>query len=255
MLLVRLDAIFQWNPKMNTKDIRQNRPTQASSFNELEQFAHLVSHDLKSPLRNIGSYAQLLKRRYYNHLDSDANDFLDYIVSNAKVMTDILTDLLELSTIDDDNEVRTVTNFNDLFERVKLDLKATIHQNDAIIECDTPLPTLRVQCNSISLLMHHLIENSVKFRNGMAPHILISAQPLDNLATWQFSVKDNGVGLDESYHEKAFQPFQRLTNRERPGSGMGLAICRKVVRLHGGDIWYNRNHNDDGTTFHFTIPQ
>ena len=103
--------------------------------------------------------------------------------------------------------------------------------------------------------MHHLIENSVKFRNGMAPHILISAQPLDNLATWQFSVKDNGVGLDESYHEKAFQPFQRLTNRERPGSGMGLAICRKVVRLHGGDIWYNRNHNDDGTTFHFTIPQ
>lgn len=220
-------------------------------LNEFEQFAHIVSHDLKSPLRNIGSYAQLLKRRYQDCLDADANVFLDYIVKNAEVMTDFLTDMLELSAIAQDTD-RQTTDLNQVVEKIRLDLQSTISENDAEIEVGE-LPTLAVYAN-IQQLLHNLVDNSLKYRNGQSPRIKINAQPIDNQGVWQISVADNGVGLDEMYHEKVFHPFQRIDHRDRPGSGMGLAICRKVVHLHGGHIWYNKN-TEGGTTFHFTIPQ
>ncbi len=225
--------------------------TLSPKLNEFEQFAHIVSHDLKSPLRNIGSYAQLLKRRYQDKLDADANVFLDYIVKNAEVMTDFLTDMLELSAIAH-HTIRQPLDFNKIVEKIMLDLEVDILTNDAKIEA-AELPTLAVYAN-VQQLLHNLIDNGLKYRNGKAPHIKISAQPIENQGTWQISVADNGVGLDEMYHEKVFHPFQRIDHRDRPGSGMGLAICRKVVHLHGGHIWYNRN-TEGGTTFHFTIPQ
>jgi light-regulated signal transduction histidine kinase (bacteriophytochrome) len=225
--------------------------TLSPKLNEFEQFAHIVSHDLKSPLRNIGSYAQLLKRRYQDKLDADANVFLDYIVKNAEVMTDFLSDMLELSAIAH-NTIRQPLDFNKIVEQIRLDLEADILTNNAKIEVDE-LPTLAVYAN-VQQLLHNLIDNSLKYRNGQAPRIKIAAQLVDNQGSWQISVADNGVGLDEMYHEKVFHPFQRIDHRDRPGSGMGLAICRKVVHLHGGHIWYNRN-TEGGTTFHFTIPQ
>jgi two-component system, chemotaxis family, sensor kinase Cph1 len=220
-------------------------------LNEYEQFAHIVSHDLKSPLRNMGSYAQLLKRRYQDSLDEEAHEFLDYIVQNAEIMNDFLTDMLELSAIARD-VVREPTDLNEVIERVRTDLESTIFKTNAEIEVGK-MPTLAVYPN-VQKLLHHLVDNGLKYRNGRAPHIKIAAQLLENQHLWQFSVKDNGVGLDEMYHEKAFLPFQRIEHRDRPGSGMGLAICRKVVNLHGGRIWYNRN-TEGGTTFHFTIAQ
>jgi light-regulated signal transduction histidine kinase (bacteriophytochrome) len=218
---------------------------------EFEQFAHIVSHDLKSPLRNIGSYAQLLKRRYQSSFDDDANEFLDYIVRNAELMTDFLTDMLELSAIVRDSD-REAIDLNHVMDKIKIDLQAVIAENQAEIEV-TDMPTLALYPNVQSLL-HHLVDNSLKYRNGQAPRIKIAAQSIDKGEIWQFSVADNGVGLNEIYHDKVFQPFQRIDHRDRPGSGMGLAICRKVVHLHGGRIWYNRN-TEGGTTFHFTIPQ
>ncbi len=220
-------------------------------FSEYEQFAHIVSHDLKSPLRNIGSYAQLLKRRYEHSLDTDAHEFLDYIVNNAELMNVFLTDMLELSSIVRDNDRQTV-DLNQVVNRVRTDLQFSIFKNEAEIEVGE-MPTLAVYPN-VQQLLHHLVDNGLKYRNGRAPRIKIAAQPIDNEHIWQFSVADNGVGLDEVYHEKVFLPFQRIEHRDRPGSGMGLAICRKVVQLHGGRIWYNRN-TEGGTTFHFTIPQ
>lgn len=220
-------------------------------LNEYEQFAHIVSHDLKSPLRNIGSYAQLLKRRYQSSLDDDAHEFLDYIVKNAELMNVFLTDMLELSSIVRDNDRETL-DLNQVMNRVRSDLQFAIFKNEAEIEVGE-MPTLAVYPN-VQQLLHHLVDNGLKYRNGRAPRIKIEAQPIDNQQLWQFSVADNGVGLDEIYHEKAFQPFQRIEHRDRPGSGMGLAICRKVVHLHGGRIWYTRN-TEGGTTFHFTIPQ
>ena len=230
-------------------------PTHRTAFspklNEYEQFAHIVSHDLKSPLRNIGSYAQLLKRRYQGSLDTDAHEFLDYIVKNAELMNVFLTDMLELSAIVRDND-RETTDLNQVINCVRTDLQSSIFKNDAEIEVGE-MPTLAVY-PSVQQLLHHLVDNGLKYRNGRAPRIRINAQSIDNQQLWQFSVADNGVGLDEMYHEKAFLPFQRIEHRDRPGSGMGLAICRKVVHLHGGRIWYNRN-TEGGTTFHFTIPQ
>jgi light-regulated signal transduction histidine kinase (bacteriophytochrome) len=225
--------------------------TLSPKLTEFEQFAHIVSHDLKSPLRNIGSYAQLLKRRYEHSLDADANVFLDYIVKNAEVMTEFLTDMLELSAIAH-HTVRQPLDFNKIVEKIRIDLKSDIITNEAEIEV-AELPTLAVYAN-IQQLLHNLIDNGLKYRNGQVPRIKIAAQLIENQDTWQISVTDNGVGLDEMYHEKVFLPFQRIDHRDRPGSGMGLAICRKVVHLHGGRIWYNRN-TEGGTTFHFTIPQ
>jgi two-component system, chemotaxis family, sensor kinase Cph1 len=223
----------------------------SSKLNEFEQFAHIVSHDLKSPLRNMGSYANLLKRRYQESLDADAHEFLDYIIKNAELMNDFLTDMLELSAIVRDTD-RQSTDLNQVIERVRTDLQFAIFKNDAEIEVGN-MPTLSVYPN-VQELLRHLVDNGLKYRNGQSPKIKINAQPIDNEQVWQFSVADNGVGLDEIYHEKAFLPFQRIEHRDRPGSGMGLAICRKVVNLHGGRIWYNRN-TEGGTTFHFTIPQ
>lgn len=226
------------------------------SYSELELFAYIASHDLKSPLRNIGSYAQLLKRRYHGKLDNDADEFIDFIVNNAQQMNNIISDLLVYSRVDRDKDLAKA-NFNRLIELVKHNIRDSIIENNAEIECGE-LPTLWVHRSSIIQLFQNLIENAIKFRSEQTPRIRIDAQVRESDGFWQISVTDNGVGLDEMYQEKAFLPFQRINHRDRPGSGMGLAICRKVVRLHGGDIWYSKNQPEQvegGTSFHFTIPQ
>jgi light-regulated signal transduction histidine kinase (bacteriophytochrome) len=220
------------------------------SYNELEQFAFIASHDLKSPLRNIGSYAQLLKKRYYHSLDDDANVYLDFIVNNAQMMNAIINDLLEYNQVNNDKET-VLIDFGNLINSIQLSMGDTIEENNATIEY-TELPTLWVQKSAITQLFQNLIDNAIKYRSDEKPVISINAHKIKD--AWQFSIKDNGIGLDESYNEKAFNLFQRIDKREQSGTGLGLAICRKVVKLHGGDIWFKKNI-DGGTTFFFTIPQ
>lgn len=222
------------------------------SYNELEQFAYVASHDLKSPLRNIGSYAQLLKKKYYNHLDSEADVFIDFIVNNAQLMNNIINDLLEYNKVNKDKEM-IKTDFGRLMDLVQFNLSDIIQHNKATIEYDN-LPTLWVHRTGMLQLFQNIIDNALKYRSEEPPHIKIEAEHNNDKSIWHFAIKDNGIGLDEQYKEKAFHPFQRIHQRDRPGTGMGLAICRKVVKIHGGDIWFKQN-TEGGTTFHFTIPQ
>jgi light-regulated signal transduction histidine kinase (bacteriophytochrome) len=235
-----------------SQQLAKNLHALQMSYSELEQFAYIASHDLKSPLRNIGSYAQLLKKRYYHALDPEANQFIDFIVNNAQVMNSVITDLLEYNTVESRKEL-VQTNFNNIVELIRFNLRDVILQNDVTIDVDK-LPTLWAHKTGTIQLIQNLIDNAIKYRSAKTPHIQISAQKLEDGRIWQFSVSDNGVGLDEIYKDKAFHPFQRINQRDRPGSGMGLAICRKVVKLHGGDIWFTKN-TEGGTSFIFTIPQ
>lgn len=222
------------------------------SYHELEQFAFIASHDLKSPLRNIGSYAQLLKKRYFNKLSEDADTFLDFIVKNTQMMDSIITHLLEYSTIDRKREFSLV-DLNRIMALIRFNLSEIIEKNNVSIEFEE-LPQLWIQKSGITQVIQHLIENAIKFRSAKLPHIRIEVKEHERDKLWQFSIKDNGLGLNEKYKDKAFHPFQRLDSRNLPGEGMGLAICWKIIKLHGGDIWYKEN-TEGGTTFHFTIPK
>jgi two-component system, chemotaxis family, sensor kinase Cph1 len=228
------------------------------SYNEMEQFAYIASHDLKSPLRNISGFAKLLKQRYHENIDEGGKEYIDFIVTNTQMMNDVIDDLLIYSRVDHEKQL-ALTNFNRIVELVKINLKNYIKTEGATVTADE-LPTLWAHKSGVIQLLQNLVENALKYRSEAPPQIHISAH--FNGEDWQFSVADNGVGLDESYNEKAFQPFQRINQRDRPGMGMGLAICRKVTKLHGGNIWFSRNllqkdvcTEGVGTTFHFTIPQ
>ncbi len=222
------------------------------SYHELEQFAFIASHDLKSPLRNIGSYAQLLKKRYANKLSEDADTFLDFIVKNTQMMNSIITHLLEYSTIDRKRELSLV-DLNRLMELIRFNLREIIEKNNVTIEFNQ-LPQLWIQKSGITQVIQHLIENAIKFRSTKLPLVRIEVKEREKDKLWQFSIQDNGLGLNEKYQDKAFHPFQRIDSRNLPGEGMGLAICWKIIKLHGGDIWYKEN-TEGGTTFYFTIPQ
>jgi two-component system, chemotaxis family, sensor kinase Cph1 len=227
------------------------------SYNEMEQFAYIASHDLKSPLRNISGFSKLLNQRYRDTIDEGGKEYIDFIVHNTQMMSNVIDDLLIYSQVDHEKEL-AMTNFNRIVELVQINLKSTIKAEDATITADD-LPTLWAHKSGIIRLLQNLVENALKYRSEVAPKVHISAH--FNGKDWQFSVTDNGVGLDEAYNDKAFQPFQRINQRDRPGMGMGLAICRKVAKLHGGNIWFSRNlpniesNTEGGTTFHFTIPQ
>jgi light-regulated signal transduction histidine kinase (bacteriophytochrome) len=236
-----------------SQQLAKNLHALQMSYSELEQFAYIASHDLKSPLRNIGSYAQLLKKRYYNALDIEANQFIDFIVNNAQLMNNVISDLLEYNTVETKKEL-VKTNFNNIVDLIRFNLKDVIVQNNVEIDVES-LPTLWAHKTGAIQLIQNLIDNAIKYRSNETPHIKIKAEQINDGSLWQFSVCDNGVGLDEIYKDKAFHPFQRINQRDRPGSGMGLAICRKVVKLHGGDIWFTKNTEGGGTTFTFTIPQ
>jgi two-component system, chemotaxis family, sensor kinase Cph1 len=257
-LQMRNDYIAETNYQLSdqkTKLEEQSKEMQKSmkalemSYTEMEQFAYIASHDLKTPLRNIGSYAQLLKKRYYNNLDNTSNEFLDFIVSGVSQMNSIISDLLEYSRADREKEA-SIVDFARVVELVQLNVRDQIEFNKAIITTDN-LPSIFASKSGIIQLFQNLIENAIKYRSDEDPVIHIKAELQES--EWLFSVQDNGVGLEEIFQDKAFLPFQRIEHRDRPGSGMGLAICRKVVKMHDGKIWFSSN-GKSGTCFHFTIP-
>jgi light-regulated signal transduction histidine kinase (bacteriophytochrome) len=218
------------------------------SYAELEQFSYIASHDLKSPLRTIASYAGLLKRRYTGQLDHDAIEFIDYIIKGASHMNEIIRDLLEYAGLSKEGSIEVV-DFNEITQLVVQNLAAEIKESQAQIIIPE-LPTLQAHRTGIMQLLQNLMGNAIKFRGNQQPVIELSAQ--EQLRFWQFTVTDNGLGLDESFQQKAFLPFQRISHLDRPGTGMGLAICKKIVKLHKGDIWY-KSEAGKGTTFYFTL--
>ena len=219
------------------------------SYHEMEQFAYIASHDLKSPLRTISNFAQLLKRRNYHLLDEASREFIDYIVSGAKQMNEVICDSLEYSKINKGEQSFQRVNLNEVLQIVLLNLQKEIEESGAVVETDR-LPVMKANKTSILQLFQNLISNAIKFRGTEPPVIKITCKKQNN--GYRFTVSDNGTGMDETYQEKAFQPFQRLNDRDKPGTGMGLAICKKVVHMHGGDIRFE-SKNGGGTTFLFSI--
>lgn len=218
----------------------------------LEQFAYVASHDLQEPLRIMGNYSQLLEKRYKNKLDQDADVFIGYIVSSAKHMQKLITDLLTYSRIGKFDQDINKVDCNSILGKVMISLAPLIEDTKAIITHDH-LPVSICNETTFVQLFQNLITNAIKFRReGEQPRIHIGAKMHND--EWLFSVRDNGIGIDDKYKDKIFMIFQRLHGRDKyPGTGIGLSICKKIVEGYGGRIWMESKVGE-GSVFYFTIP-
>ncbi|MCM0083177.1 ATP-binding protein [Geomonas sp. Red32] len=222
------------------------------SNEELEQFAYIASHDLQEPLRMVSSYTQLLAQRYGDQLDDKAKKFIDYAVDGAVRMQRLINDLLAYSRVSRrTNAIEPVDARAALGEALR-NLASAIEESGAVITSGH-LPTVRADGTQLCQLFQNLVGNAVKFRGAEVPQIGIYAEELET--AWRFCVKDNGIGIDPQYEEKVFVIFQRLhTRQEFPGTGIGLAICRRIVERHGGELWLE-SEPGKGSAFHFTLPK
>ena len=237
--------------KLAEKRLKKTMAQLSSSNKELEQFAYVTSHDLQEPLRMIASYLQLIERRYKDKLDKDGKEFIYYAVDGAKRMKELIIDILSFSRVGTKGKPFQSTDCKDVLEHVLANLNPVIEDSGAKITYNH-LPTVMADDSQLVQLFQNLIGNSIKFRSKDSPHIDIKAKPEDS--EWIFSVKDNGIGMEKQFHERIFRIFQRLhTKEEFSGTGIGLAICKKIVERHGGRIWVESEPNN-GATFFFTIP-
>lgn len=221
------------------------------SNKELEQFAYVASHDLQEPLRMVASYTQLIAQRYRGKLDADADEFIHYAVDGATRMQAIINDLLALSRVSTRNTPFSKTDTKLALDKALANLRLVIGETGATIVCDS-LPTLNADGSQFTQLFQNLIGNAIKFRGSNPPRIEIGAEPRGG--EWVFHVRDNGIGIAPEYFERIFLMFQRLhTQKEYPGTGIGLTICKKIVERHGGQMWIE-SEPGIGTTFYFTIP-
>ncbi len=221
------------------------------SNEELQQFAYVASHDLQEPLRMVASYTQLLARRYRGKLDADADEFIEYAVDGARRMQALINDLLAYSRVGTRGQEFEPTDANAVFDQVVTDLGAAIEEAQAVVTRDD-LPTVVVDPSQFGQLLQNLLSNAIKFRGERPPRVHVSARLEDD--AWLFSVSDNGIGIAPEYTDRIFVIFQRLHSRAQyPGTGIGLAICKKIVERHGGRIWVESTPGE-GSTFYFTLP-
>ena len=236
--------------KQMEERLKQMTDEMQRSNTELEQFAYVISHDLQEPLRMVSSYTQLLAKRYSNKLDADADEFIAYAVDGAKRMQTLLHDLLEYSRVGTRGKPFSLVNCEHIVEQAMANLKIAIEECGASVSYDV-LPTIMGDEGQLVRLFQNLIGNAIKFRGEKAPQVHISAQRRDNTVT--FSVKDNGIGIDPEHSQSIFDIFRRLhTSEEYPGTGMGLAICKKIVERHGGHISV-QSQSGQGSTFYFSV--
>jgi len=230
----------------------EDRTRELSRMNEeLRQFAYVASHDLQEPLRTIGSYAQLLSRRYKGQLDTDADDFIQYMVGGVNRMHTLLNDMLAYSRVNETyGRPLDLVNLEVVLGTALLNLDFSIRESGAEITHD-PLPT--VNCDDVQLtqVFQNLVGNAIKYRGGSVPKIHISAERRGD--EWTIGVRDNGIGIKSEYQDRIFGIFKRLHGRELPGTGMGLAICKRIIDRHGGRIWVE-SEPGHGSTFWFTLP-
>ncbi|MEU5693310.1 ATP-binding protein [Actinosynnema sp. NPDC020468] len=221
------------------------------SNSELEQFAYVASHDLQEPLRKVASFCQLLQARYAERLDGRANQYIDFAVDGAKRMQVLINDLLRFSRVgrhsDDHRDVRAA----DLVRAAVENLDDLVRESGARMEVGE-LPVVHGDPTLLAAVFQNLVGNGVKFRSAAAPVVSVTARPIDD--RWEFVVADNGIGIDAQYAERIFVIFQRLHDKTSyPGTGIGLALCRKIVEFHGGRIWLDTTA-EQGTTIRFTLP-
>ncbi len=231
--------------------LKQTMTELARSNTELERFAYVASHDLQEPLRMVASYTQLLARRYKGKLDSDADDFIGYAVDGANRMQQLINALLDYSRVGTRGKPFAPTSCENILYQAVANLQAAIKANDAVVTHDD-LPTVMADTIQMVQLFQNLIGNAIKFHSDRQPEVHIGAER--NGTAWIFSVRDNGIGIDPQYFDRIFIIFQRLHSREQyPGTGIGLAICKKIIERHKGRIWVE-SQPGKGATFYFTIP-
>ncbi|MCF6154586.1 MAG: HAMP domain-containing sensor histidine kinase [Candidatus Brocadia sp.] len=236
--------------KRTEKELKHYSAELKRSNEELQHFAYIASHDLQEPLRMISSYLQLIKRRYKGNLDKDADEFIQYAVDGANRLQKMINGLLEYSRVDTHGKSFELADCEVVLQQALTNLKVVIEESAATITHD-PLPAVMADSSQLLLVFQNLITNAVKFRGNEPPCIHISAKHKEN--EWIFSVHDNGIGIEPEYHGRLFVIFRRLHSREYPGVGLGLSICKKVVKRHGGRIWVE-SEPGKGSTFYFTIP-
>jgi PAS domain S-box-containing protein len=221
------------------------------SNQELQQFAYVASHDLQEPLRMVASYVQLLERRYKDQLDEQASEFIAFAVDGAKRMQTLINDLLDYSRVSTRGDALEPTDLSEPLTRALANVQARIEDFGAQVTHD-PMPTVKADAGQLARLFQNLISNGLKFCKDRTPRVHIGAVREDG--EWRFSVKDNGIGIEPQYADRVFVIFQRLhTRTEYEGTGIGLAVCKRIVDRHGGRIWFDSTPGE-GTTFHFTIP-
>jgi len=236
--------------KKAQKELEEKASNLKRSNEELERFAYVASHDLQGPLRTITSYLQLLEQRYFDSLGADAKDFISFSVSGAKRMQQLITDLLNYSRLNSVPRPYQNVNLNELIFVVTKNLESTIQSKGAIIEYNN-LPVIFAEQYQLTQMLQNLVDNGMKFVKDNTPHIKINCTETNDF--WQISVSDNGIGIQNEFKDKVFLIFQRLhTENEYPGTGIGLAICKKVADLHDGRIWFE-SEQGQGTTFYVTI--
>ncbi len=219
---------------------------------ELEQFAYVASHDLQEPLRMVSSFTQLLAETYQGKLGADADDYIGYVVEGAVRMQHLINDLLTYSRVGRTGYEMAPTDCTEVFNDARANLAKAIEEYGAAVTAD-PLPSVLAERFHLLQVFQNLIGNAIKFRKGDEPprvHIQACRQGHE----WLFSIRDNGIGIDPQYADRIFLVFQRLHSRKKyPGTGIGLAICKKVVERHGGRIWVE-SEQGRGSTFYFTLP-
>jgi len=230
----------------------EERTRELSRMNEeLRQFAYVASHDLQEPLRTVASYAQLLSRRYKNKLDKDADEFIDYMVGGVMRMHTLLNDMLAYSRVTESKDQPFASaNLNAVLQSALMNLDHSITESHAEITHD-PLPTVDGDEVQLSQVFQNLIGNAIKYKSDEPPQIRISAT--NSSDEWTICVCDNGIGLDPQYKDRIFGIFKRLHGRELPGTGMGLAICKRIIERHNGRIWVD-SAVGKGSKFCFTLP-
>ncbi len=218
---------------------------------ELERFAYVASHDLQEPLRMVASYTQLLARRYRGKLDSDADEFIRFAVDGANRMQSLISDLLAYSRVSTYGRPMGPTESARAVEQALAKLWRELEQNEARVTADD-LPTVVGDPVQLEQLFTHLLSNAIKYRRPEPPRVHIAAQPRGG--EWLFRVQDNGIGIEPQYFDRIFVIFQRLhSSAEYPGTGVGLAICRRIVERHGGRMWVESTLGS-GSSFLFTLP-
>ena len=218
---------------------------------DLEEFAYITSHDLREPVRTIGLYAELLSRRYGGQVDADANQFLRYIKSSAERMGDLVRDVLRYSQVlNVDARVMTEVDMRMVVEWARSNLTAQVYETSAVIEVDE-LPLVTGDQQQLVQLLQNLLANGLKYRGGRRPYIRVSAEPVKE--GWLFRVEDNGIGIAAEYQERIFGVFKRLHGRDVPGTGIGLALCKRIVERHHGRIWVE-SQPGVGSSFCFLLP-
>ena len=236
--------------KQRTSELEKTAAELARSNKDLEQFAYVASHDLQEPLRAVGGFVSLLKQHLKDKLDADGQKYIGHVVEGAERMQALINDLLTYSRVGARGGARTPVNMKQALDDAVSNLSAAIEETRAVIRSDS-LPTVTADPSQMVQLLQNLIGNAIKFHGPLVPEIHISAKREKN--AWVFGVRDNGIGIEPKYHDRIFLIFQRLHSRiEYPGTGIGLAVCKKIVERHSGRIWFE-SQPGEGATFFFTI--